>query len=281
MGFPTWTLVGMGLTAVGTLLMLVAAYVSQSPRLLKRLGLAAYRLDLRARAFTGYALAFFLLAFGFFLAGVPLGPRPEAEIATAARVTEVPITTPETAGEIAPVTDLEPAGGTPLPTATPTAATSDGSGQPETGAFGGPPPSARTATAVALGTPATGEAEPGEEGATAVPTPTPSSTPTGTASPTPTPSPTATATSLPTLTPTPIFEETAEVNTGTSTYWIRRTPGGRDLVLVRGGDRVILLPGHANLGGALWREVSTVDGVVGWIAEAYLSTGLEDASEVN
>ena len=67
----------MGVTAVGTLLMLVLAYISQSPRLLKRLGLAGLRLDLRARSFTGYALALFLLAFGFFLAGVPLGPRPE------------------------------------------------------------------------------------------------------------------------------------------------------------------------------------------------------------
>ena len=73
MGFPVWTLWGMGITAVGTTLMLILAYVAQSPRLLKRLGLSGYRLDLRARTFTGYALALLLLSSGFFLAGVPLG----------------------------------------------------------------------------------------------------------------------------------------------------------------------------------------------------------------
>ncbi len=271
----------MGLTAVGTLLMLVTAYVAQSPRLLKRLGLAGHRLDLRARSFTGYALALFLLAFGFFLAGVPLGPRPETEMAAVSSEPEdepgsgavVAVATAVTADEIASA-----------PTPTPTPGETDGGGQPSTGAFAGPPPSAQTATAAARD--ASGEAapetssEPAAESSGAV---IPVETPTATLTPQPTATPTATATTtpLPTLTPTPIFEQTAEVNTGTSTLWIRRTPGGRDLVLVRGGDQVILLPGHANQGGELWREVSTVDGIVGWIAEAYLNLGIEGASEVN
>ncbi len=50
------------------------------------------------------------------------------------------------------------------------------------------------------------------------------------------------------------------INTGSSTVWIKRTPGGQDHVLVRGGDTVILFPGHANIGGSMWREVSTVEG---------------------
>ena len=81
MGFPVWTLWGMSITAVGTTVMLILAYVAQSPRLINRLGLSSFRLDLRARTFTGFALALLLLSSGFFLAGVPLGPRSSETVA--------------------------------------------------------------------------------------------------------------------------------------------------------------------------------------------------------
>ncbi|KAA3655882.1 MAG: hypothetical protein DWQ04_32675, partial [Chloroflexi bacterium] len=73
MGFPTWTLIGMGVTGFGALIAITLAYVAQLPRFLTRIGLAGARLDLRIRELTGLALAMVLLAFGFFLAGVPLG----------------------------------------------------------------------------------------------------------------------------------------------------------------------------------------------------------------
>jgi hypothetical protein len=63
------------------------------------------------------------------------------------------------------------------------------------------------------------------------------------------------------------------INTGSSTVWLKRTPGGQDFILVRGGDRVILLPGHANYGGNMWRQVSTVNGNVGWLLESFIGTG--------
>ena len=83
------------------------------------------------------------------------------------------------------------------------------------------------------------------------------------------------------MTATPIFEETAVINTGTSTLYVKRMPGGRDVALLQGGDIVVLLTGHANVGGALWREISTVDGINGWVLESYLDMELEDESETN
>ena len=62
----------MGVTAVLALLMTILAYIAQSPRALMRMGLAGYRLDLRVKLFTGYALASLILMLGFFLAGVPI-----------------------------------------------------------------------------------------------------------------------------------------------------------------------------------------------------------------
>lgn len=262
----------MALTAFGALVMLVVAYVAQSPKLLRRLGLSGSRLDLKARTFTGYALALLLLAFGFFIAGVPLG--------TQSPVTEVAIATP--------IVDSNESGAMVLvASATPEIISEalsniedppeiDSTIQPVTGAFAGPPASAQTATAEVI-------AASQEDAPTATATPLPSATPTSTqtASPTPTPSPTATVTPTPTMTPTPIFEETAVINTGTSTLYVKRTPGGRDIAILSGGDVVVLLPGHANVGGTLWREVSTVDGTIGWVSESYLETGIEGDSETN
>jgi hypothetical protein len=266
MGFPLWTLWGMGITAAGTIIMLVLAYLAQSPRLLTRIGLAGYRLDLRARTFTGFALALVLLSAGFFLAGVPLGGLSGMATVEATQVAE---------GSEA---DMEEEVAGPIATEAVTVSGESETvddGTPDSGAFGGPPPAARTETAVAVLAAGEGEAD---ATATAVilPSATPTSTPTVTPSPTSSPTPTITPT--PTNTPTPIFEETAMINTGSSTVWIKRIPGGQDLALVRGGDTVILFPGHANVAGAIWREVSTVEGTVGWVLESYLSLGNENGS---
>jgi hypothetical protein len=264
----------MAVTAAATLIVLLLAYVAQSPRLLKRLGLGGTRLDLRARALTGYALALLLLAFGFFIAGVPLGNQPEPTSATAVAEAAAPTA----------IVDTDESGAMAgIATATPSESSRDASGEeaqennePASGAFGGPPPAAQTATAEAAEL--SGELTPTT---TATPLPTATATPTQTATATPTPSPTATTTPTPTLTPTPIFAETATINTGTSTLWVKRMPGGRDIALVRGGDIVVLMPGHANVGGAVWREVSTVDGTLGWVMESYLRVEAEGESEAN
>jgi hypothetical protein len=271
MGFPLWTLFGMAITAFGALVMLVIAYISQSPKLLKRLGLSGSRLDLRARTFTGYALALLLLAFGFFIAGVPLGTQPaETEIAAATAIVDT-----DESGAMAPIATATPEAdndvvetGEPSENREPT--------EPITGAFAGPPPAAQTATAEAI-------AADLEEAPTATrtPFPTATATPTRTPSPTPTHTPTPTNTPTPTVTPTPIFEETAVINTGTSTLYVKRTPGGQDIALLQGGDVVLLLPGHANVGGVLWREISTVDGAIGWVMESFIDMESEGEGETN
>jgi len=268
MGFPVWTLWGIGITIVGTTLMLILAYIAQSPRLLKRLGLSGYRLDLRARTLTGYALALLLLSSGFFLAGVPLGTLSDdvaKEDAQPDSETNGSNATDVLAG---PVSTMVPE--------TSVVATIPDDGTPDSGAFAGPPPSAMTETTEAFSD-VDGEDETltPEAATEVIVLPPPPFTPTNTVTPSPTPSPTPTSTSTPTLTPTPIFEETAMINTGSSTVWIKRTPGGQDYILIRGGDTVILFPGHANIGGSMWREVSTVEGIAGWVLESYLSSGKE------
>lgn len=104
------------------------------------------------------------------------------------------------------------------------------------------------------------------------PTPTPTETPEPTSTATPVPSPTEEPTEVPTATPSPMppDQPTATIGVGTSTLWVRRTPGGQNLSLLRSGDTVLLLSGHANYNGLLWRQVSTLDGVVGWVQTAYL-----------
>ena len=122
--------------------MLILAYVAQSPRLLKRLGLSGYRLDLRARTLTGYALALLLLSSGFFLAGVPLGTLSGGIAAEATQ----PVS--ETNGS-----DATSAVAGPVSTAAPEAsivATIPDDGTPDSGAFAGPPPAAMTETAEAF-----------------------------------------------------------------------------------------------------------------------------------
>lgn len=270
----------MGLSALGALLALSFALVVQSPRLSRRLNLYSARLAERVRALTGYALALLLLAFGFFLAGVPLDTAPEAaapEGATAGQVMVVTATAEPNGGEsaLSPTPTLTPAAthtpGTPASgaftapltrpatlTGTLAATTATDAGRPPTATLTPLPP----ATANALGTPA--------PTATRTPTPTSTASPTPTASPTATLTPTPTVSPTPTLTPTPVSGLTATVDTRGSTLWVRRTPGGAPLVMVQDQDRVLLLPRHANQGGVVWQEISTLDGTVGWVRQEYL-----------
>ncbi len=276
----------MGLAALAALLLIALAYIAQTPSVLHRLGLDVYRLDLRVRAFTGYAFALLLLAFGFFLAGVPISPGSTDSPDAGGAVDVTEIAAASTISNLAsPPASSTDAARSPL-TITPAATSST----PVSGAFGGPPPAIATRAAEQT---ATAESESGEapaenetpapesEETVAAETPTapvatnasqdtPTATPTITPSPTPTSSPTPTVTPTPTQTPTPIVGETAEVNGDGGSVWIYRSPGGQQIALVADGDVVILLPGHASQGGLLWQEVMTVNGVKGWIDAGFL-----------
>ena len=265
MGFPDWTLWGMGLSLAGALLALILALLGQAPGFLKRTGLSGAKLEQHVRAYTGYALALVLLAFGFFIAGVPLGSnnpvepqisdtqQPEQEQLTLA--TDTPTGEPsedEVASEDASVTPATP----------------------ETGAFSGPPPEIIEEELASPDpelnvSPFAGET--GESESPGLSTSTPSPT---LVRPTNTPSATPTSTASPTLTPTPILSETAVVDTAGSTIWVVRSPGGQNLVTVTDGDLVIVLPKHANQGGILWRQIRTVKGIVGWVQEQFLNYDL-------
>jgi hypothetical protein len=294
-GFPLWTLWGMGIAAAAAVIALLIAFLAQSPRALRRLGLDVYRLDLRVREFTGYSLAALLLVVGFFLAGVPLGEPVAAEqAATVTATQEVAAATPDV-----PATLTRSAITETLPIVTASVTARPVGETPISGAFGAgqrdtatPSPTLTGATnpitATSPLTPSiptltpTGDAT-GAPTATGTPTrvttptPTMTSTPTPTATPSPTPtnSPTPTPTSTPSLTPTPISEPTAIVNSTGSNVWVYRSPGGQQLVLVPGGTPVILLSRRSSQGGFLWREVMTVQGQAGWIDERYLDYGEE------
>ena len=256
-GFPMWTQWGLGLSALGALLATILAYIAQSPQFYARPLFKQLRLGSRARSFSGYALALMVLAGGFFLAGVPIGPP------TTSDATAVAVMTPFS--DLGASTVVEE--GTAVPTTTATTRTS------QSGAFAGPPPTVEGDEAVTAVSPADNvEPEIPSPTATTAPLPagaiitaTPRIVPTGTPTPLPTDTPT------PTVTPTPIEGETATLNIGTSTLWMRRTPGGQTLVLVRGDETIILLPGHANQAGILWQQIMTVDGTVGWVQEEFVA----------
>jgi hypothetical protein len=320
MGFPTWTLWGMGLSAFGALIAIALALLAQTPRLLSRFGLIRFRFDLRARSFTVYGFALLLLSVGFFLAGVPLGSpaanTPATETSGAGEVTiatEAPANS-TTADNATANNDLSTGFQTPLAEQTPATITDESEGSDsgfsvptgngatiglpgeETGEGGIVPTNpaelvGTSTTGASFDTPAltttfaitssesvlvgtaeveaTGTATP--EPDTSTPTALPSAT-SATTTTAPTETPIASPTVEPTATPspTPIDEPTAVIGAGTSTLWIRRTPGGQNLALLSRGDRVILLAGHANYGGRLWQEVRTLDGVLGWVQEEYL-----------
>ena len=253
----------MALSALGALLFTGLALAGQSPKFLARTGLHGSRLDLRVRMFTGYGFACILLGFGFFLAGVPLDGSQFAEGETA--VAQLTLTPDET--EVAVI-------GGALTTATPTVVNSqisqDDDGTPNSGAFVRLPAEEETPD---------GESEAGEEvgDGTAVATPTPiTETPTQTSTPTQTPTATPTVTPTPTLTPTPIEGETAVVNLGGGTIWLRSTPDGQNILIINSGDIVILRESYANRASRMWREVSTVNGDTGWLPVEFLDTGEEE-----
>ena len=270
MGFPTWTLWGMGLSAIGALLAIALAFLAQSPRMLTRLKLNNQRLDLRARTFTGYGLALLLLALGFFVAGVPLDQGNAAEtVADNGAALEQPA---GTLSASATLTETVPLGGNSgamvgLPT-------SPSGGEDEV-ALGTPEPSL-TGTLPLSGTadlslpPGAVTGEPASDAtqdadSTSAPTVTPTLFPTATSTPTP----------APTMTPTPILGPTARVGDSTSTLPVRRLPGGPVLVVLVRGDTLLPLSGHAFHTGDIWREISTVDGVIGWVPEEFLEYGEE------
>ncbi|NHZ72149.1 MAG: hypothetical protein GWP17_03580, partial [Aquificales bacterium] len=223
--------------------------------------LQGYRLDLRARMFTGYGFACILLGLGFFLAGVPLDGTQLAVGETA--VTPITPTIDETSIAIV---------GGALTTPTPTIAASqpnENSGTPASGAFVGLPAEEETPDGT------TGEGG----GETAVATPTPiTETPTPTSTPTQTPTSTPTVTPTPTLTSTPIEGETAVVDLGGGTIWLRSTPDGQNMLIINSGDVVILRDSYANRAGRMWREVSTVTGDVGWLPAEFLNRGEEETN---
>ncbi len=256
----------MGLAAVGALAAILLAYLAQSPRFVARAGLSARQVQLRLRTLTGLALALQLLAFGFFFAGVPLDGEETAVLPTP--ILEA-TNTPETAGEVVALT-AEDLTATVMAQASPTPTnTRAPSGTSATGAFGGPPASA-TEDVAAIEETLIAETAVPTNTLPAQPTAT-QQTPTPTQTPTSTPTPTPTQTPTPTLTPTPIDGETAVVNTGGGNLVVQRVPGGDIVALVPNGSLVILQPGHANYAGDLWREIRTVNGILGWVPEALLT----------
>ncbi|NJN54201.1 MAG: hypothetical protein HC804_05240 [Anaerolineae bacterium] len=144
---------------------------------------------------------------------------------------------------------------------------------PASGAFGGPPPNQDATSG------------PGDNAISAAPSiaastaddslPIVANTATPvTFTPTPTNSPTATATPTPTITPTPIDGETAVLDLGGSVIWLRRSPGGQNLVVLQDQELVILHTGRANRAGIFWREVATGNGTIGWVEEQFLQFGV-------
>ena len=272
----------MGISIVAALAALAYSLYIQSPSRQVAFQVEPYRLASRIRAATTMAFALLLLTFGFYVAGVPLD---EAADGAADSAESQPLSDQAVEAIVnATLTAMPPSGdssGLAVASFTQT---------PASGAFGAPLDEDATAEAVAAADvdveeviesvvdSAESEAEP-----TATPTPEPSATatntPTPTATPTQTPTPLPTATPTPTLTPTPISDDTARVSTGGSTLWVKRSPGGQNLVILRDGDIVILQPGNANQSGLLWKEIRTVDGVNGWVQAQFLDFGGDDSAE--
>lgn len=260
----------MGISLAAALLVTLLSLYWQSPRSRVRASLEPYRLSGRVRSLTMLALALLLLAVGFFVAGVPLdGSGTGAALSGGGD-----------SAESAALADApnQTAGATPTPRLTPV-----------TGAFGGPPaatavPSADEAEAEGVGGEDSAEtvpaltATPGttpDATATATPSPAPSATATPTslpptATPTTTPTPSPTITPTPTVTPTPISGPTAVINTQGSTLWVRLTPGGRNIALIRDRDVVLLGTARASQAGIIWQEITTVNGILGWVQLEYL-----------
>ncbi len=284
MGFPTWTLIGMGVTFGGAFVMVILAYIAQSPGLAARIGLGGTRIAFQVKTYTGYALALMLLFLGFFLAGVPLDPALVATATSPTPSADLAAETPSALADSANGSlatgienDLTTANSAAEPGVTPDP---NAALTPASGAFGGPPPGqvaeeeteapvvgSETTTTGLETTPAATAAATATSALTPTPvtfTPTPTNSPTATATPSPTLTPT------PTVTPTPIVGQTAVMNLAGGVMWLQRSPGGQNLLILQDREVVILYPGRANRGGAAWREIATGNGTIGWVEERYL-----------
>jgi hypothetical protein len=155
MGFPTWTLIGMGVTAVFALLMTILAYLAQSPRAIVRLGLAGQRLDLRVKLFTGYALASLILMLGFFLAGVPLDNGPASRRSHTCQRQRPLLNPPQPSARAAQWVLYRPRPNPPALSVREDEPEEDASTTqaPASGAFGGPPGSADEVATAETATP--------------------------------------------------------------------------------------------------------------------------------
>ncbi|MFK7801641.1 MAG: hypothetical protein AB8G95_08425 [Anaerolineae bacterium] len=298
-GFPTWTLIGMGVSAGLAVLLTALAYLAQSPNLLVRFRMAGSRLSQSGRRLTGLGLAATLVAGGFFMAGVPLGSlEPTADAST--EVAEL-----QSDGSADSDSGVDPA-------ALAASSESGDNGQPtaENGAFGSEPPaSADSATGEeSEGDSGSGDASDNTSGAFSQPaqvtpdsdsgsseaasasaattaeptntvapsaTPAPTQTPTSTSTPLPTSTPTATPTNTPTptMTPTAISDDTITVDFDGDITWVYRVPGNQRLELVDNGEQLLLESGRAMVVGITWQEVRLLDGRPGWIQLNFLDLG--------
>lgn len=285
-GFPTWTLIGMGVSAGLAVLFTALAYLAQSPNILVRLRMAGSRFSQSGRRFTGLGLAATLVGMGFFMAGVPLG----GESATSGPNTAVAEVQPESGiqesleaetgaaedsvdnsdGEDVAQTDESGSFSSQSTEAEETEEPDAESESNASGAFSQPAEATTAAdgennsetTAVATATLAP---------PTNTPNPTGTPTPTRTPAPTSTPTPTPTNTPTPTMTPTPITSETINVEFDGEITWVYRVPGNQRLERVVNGDQLLLGSGRAMVLGITWQEVQLLDGRPGWIQLSFLN----------
>lgn len=264
----------MGLCLLLTLIVLGYSLNVQSPRRGSGLQMEPYRREARVRALTVSAFALLLIMVGFFVAGVPIdgetnpvveAAEPVAQaISTSAEVLSADNSTEAASAQLSGAFGQALPQDEPEPTEVVAAETITGTESISVESEGSVVISAEnTPTPLPTNTPA--PADPPTE----TPTPLPTNTPEPTATPTLEPTPT------PTLTPTPIVGETARVNTSGSTLWVKRSPGGQNVVIVQDMELLILLPGNANQSGVGWKQIQTVNGIAGWVERVYLAFGDE------
>lgn len=268
MGFPNWTLIGMGVMGVGALITTLLTYLALSPKMMSRLGLGGSQLSLRVREFVGYTLACLLLMVGFFFAGVPLD-EPETETAATLIVTATLAPSPAASATSDSDSLLLPTDTTPT---IPLDLEDSGSfGQITEQSETSEPTAPTEATSAATIDESGEESSPDAQAATATPTIPVTASPTSTSTSTPTVTPTATPSPIPTATIVPPLGETAVIETGGNTLWVRRTPGGQTLTLLSNGEEVVLEKGYANWQGGVWREIRTFEGILGWVQIEFLN----------
>jgi hypothetical protein len=276
----------MALSAVAALLVMLLAYAGQSPQMVYRLGRMGHALRQRARLLIGTGVACLMLALGFFMAGVPLDGGAAGEPMAAEGTPTNPFNTPlaSTALTIPAIAnadegdsgesgsfgtqdgaegEVEMNEGDVMPALTAVAGEEELT-EEVSGGFG---ESRMTMTADALLAAVTPVGTPS---ATPTPSPTSTASPTPTPSNTPTPTPSPTLTPTPTFTPTPMSGPTAVVRAQGRALWVRRSPNGQRLVPLAEGEMVSLTGGRANFDGALWQEIRTGAGVLGWLEDSYL-----------